>query len=79
VESGTLSDEEESERVGWDDQMPAHVEANFREVLGHLKDLKKVSFPRSMWPEPSRGQVKGSPYYSSSEMVPWRPAAHWPI
>jgi hypothetical protein len=47
--------------VGWDDQVPAHVEADFREVLGHLKDLKKVNFPRSMWPEPGRGQVKGRP------------------
>ncbi len=57
----SLSDEEEGERVGWDYQLPAQVEANFREVLGHLKDLKKVNFPRSMWPEPSRGQVKGKP------------------
>ncbi len=57
----SLSDEEEGGRVGWDDQVPAHVEADFREVLGHLKDLKKVSFPRSMWPEPGRGQVKGRP------------------
>jgi hypothetical protein len=31
--------------VGWDDQVPTHVEADFREVLGHMKDLKKVSFP----------------------------------
>jgi hypothetical protein len=57
----SLSDEEEGGRIGWDDQVPAHVEANFREVLGHLKDLKKVNFPRSMWPEPSRGPVKGKP------------------
>jgi hypothetical protein len=57
----SLSDEEEGERVGWDDQVPAQVEANFREILGHLKDLKKVKFPRSMWPEPGRGQVKGKP------------------
>jgi hypothetical protein len=57
----SLSDEEEGERIGWDDQVPAHVEANFREVLGHLKDLKKISFPRSMWPEPGRGPVKGKP------------------
>jgi hypothetical protein len=57
----SLSDEEEGGHVGWDDQVPAHVEADFREVLGHLKELKKVNFPRSMWPEPSRGQVKGRP------------------
>ncbi len=57
----SLSDEEEGGRVGWDDQVPAHVEADFREILGHLKDLKKVSFLRSMWPEPGRGQVKGRP------------------
>ncbi len=57
----SLSDEEEGGRVGWDDQVPAHVEADFREILGYLKDLKKVSFPRSMWPEPGRGQVKGKP------------------
>jgi hypothetical protein len=57
----SLSDEEEGGRVGWDDQVPAHVEADFREILGHLKDLKKVNFPRSMWPEPGRGQVKGRP------------------
>ncbi len=57
----SLSDEEEGGRVGWDDQVPAHVEADFREILGYLKDLKKVSFPRSMWPEPSRGQVRGRP------------------
>jgi hypothetical protein len=37
------------------------VEVNFREVLGHLKDLKKINFPRSMWPEPNRGPVKGKP------------------
>jgi hypothetical protein len=57
----SLSDEEEGGRSGWDDQVPAHVEANFREVLGYLKDLKKVNFPRSMWPKPSRGPVKGRP------------------
>jgi hypothetical protein len=57
----SLSDEEEGGRVGWDDQVPAHVEADFREVLGYLKDLKKVNFPRSMWPEPGRGPVKGRP------------------
>jgi hypothetical protein len=49
----SLSDEEEGGHIGWDDQVPAHVEANFREVLGYLKDLKKINFPRSMWPEPS--------------------------
>ncbi len=57
----SLSDEEEGGRVGWDDQVPAHMEADFREILGYLKDLKKVSFPRSLWPEPGRGQVKGKP------------------
>jgi hypothetical protein len=57
----SLSDEEEGGRVGWDDQVPALVEADFREVLGYLKDLKKVNFPRSMWPEPDRGPVKGRP------------------
>jgi hypothetical protein len=57
----SLSDEEEGGRMGWDDQVPAHVEADFREVLGHMKDLKKVSFPRSIWPEPGRGQVRGKP------------------
>jgi hypothetical protein len=41
----SLSDEEEGRRIGWDDQVPAHVEANFREVLGYLKDLKKINFP----------------------------------
>jgi hypothetical protein len=37
----SLSDEEEGERIGWDDQVPAQVQANFQEVLGHLKDLKR--------------------------------------
>jgi hypothetical protein len=37
------------------------VESDFREVLGYLKDLKKVSFSCSIWQEPSRGQVKGNP------------------
>ncbi len=41
----SLSDEEEGGRIGWDDQVPAHVETNFREVLGYLKDLKKINFP----------------------------------
>jgi hypothetical protein len=47
----------------WDGTIrcPPHVEADFREILGYLKDLKKVSFPRSMWPEPGRGQVRGKP------------------
>ncbi len=56
-----LSDEEEGAHIGWDDPVPPSVESDFRGVLGYLKDLKKVSFPRSMWPEPSRGQVKGNP------------------
>jgi hypothetical protein len=74
----SLSDEEEGGRVGWDDQVPAHVEADFREVLGHLKDLKKVNFPRSMWPEPDRGQVKGRPMLLIFGDGRWRLAAHWP-
>ncbi len=57
----SLSNEEEGRHVGWDDQVPAHMEADFQEVLGYLKDLKKVSFPHSMWPEPSRGQVRARP------------------
>ncbi len=73
------SDEEEGGRIGWDDQVPAHVEANFREVLGYLKDLKKVNFPRSMWPEPSRGPVKGRPMLLIFGTAQWRPAARWPI
>jgi hypothetical protein len=56
-----LSDEEEGAHIGWDDPVPSNVESDFCEVLGYLKDLKKVSFPRSIWPESSRGQVKGSP------------------
>jgi hypothetical protein len=47
-----LSDEEEGAHIGWDDPVPFNVESDFREVLGYLRDLKKVSFPRSMWPEP---------------------------
>jgi hypothetical protein len=57
----SLSDEEEGVRVGWDDPVPASVESDFREVLEHLKDLKRVDFPRSIWPEPGRGPVKGNP------------------
>ncbi len=30
----SLSDEEEGGRIGWDNQVPAHVEADFREALG---------------------------------------------
>jgi hypothetical protein len=41
--------------------VPSNVESDFREVLGYLKDLKKVSFSCSIWQEPSRGQVKGNP------------------
>ncbi len=37
----SLSDEEEGGHVGWDDQVPAHVEADFREVLGHMKESEK--------------------------------------
>jgi hypothetical protein len=56
-----LSDEEKGTHIGWDDPVPSYVESDFRQVLGYLKDLKKVSFPRSIWPEPSRGRVKESP------------------
>jgi hypothetical protein len=56
-----LSDEGEGAHIGWDDPVPTNVESDFREVLGYLKDLKKVSFPRSIWPESGRGQVKGGP------------------
>ncbi len=57
----SLSDEEEGTHVGWDDPVPASVEPDFPEVLQHLKDLKRVEFPRSIWPEPSKGPVKGNP------------------
>ncbi len=40
-----LSDEEEGAHIGWDDPVPASVESDFREVLEHLKDLKKSDFP----------------------------------
>ncbi len=65
-----LSDEEEGAHVGWDDPVPASVESDFREVLQHLKDLKRVDFPRSIWPEPSRGPVKG---ISGSQLRPGLP------
>jgi hypothetical protein len=39
---------------GWDELVPANVESDFRAVLQHLKDLKNVDFPRSIWPKPSR-------------------------
>jgi hypothetical protein len=48
-----LSDEEEGTHIGWDDPVPSDMESDFRQVLGYLKDLKKVSLPRSIWPEPS--------------------------
>jgi hypothetical protein len=61
--------------VGWDELVPASMESDFRSILQHLKDLKRVEFPRSIWPEPHRGPVKGTPCHSSLGMDQWRPVA----
>jgi hypothetical protein len=57
----SLLDEEEGTSVGGDEPVPANVESDFRAVLQHLKDFKKVDFPHSIWPKPRSGPVKGKP------------------
>jgi hypothetical protein len=49
----SLTPEEEGDSVGWDEPIPSAAEAQFREVLQQLKDLKKVEFHRFVWPDPS--------------------------
>ncbi len=56
-----LSGEEERTSTGWEEPVPPAIEADFRQVLQHLKDLKRIEFHKSVWPYPSRGPVKGKP------------------
>ncbi len=42
---------------------------SFRQVLEHLKELKKIRFPQSISPDPTQGPVKGILCYFSSGSV----------
>ncbi len=55
----SLSREEDGLSLGWDEPISPAMEAEFRQVLQHLKELKTIRFPRSMWLDLIQGPVKG--------------------
>jgi hypothetical protein len=47
---------EDGKVVGWDEAIPDHVVAAFKRAMWGLRELKKITFPRSI--QPSRRPVE---------------------
>jgi hypothetical protein len=52
----SLAEEQSGRVVGWDEPVPPGTDKVFREVISHLGELRKISFPRSAQP---LGKIKG--------------------
>jgi hypothetical protein len=54
----SLAEEQSGRVVGWDEPVPPGTDKVFREIISHLGELRKISFPRSAQP---LGKIKGKP------------------
>ena len=53
--------EESGKVLGRDAEVPAATAADFRRILGDLKELRNITFPRSIKPAEVEGETMGQP------------------
>ncbi len=66
----SLAEEQSGRVVGWDEPVPPGTDKVFREIISHLGELRKISFPRSAQPLEKSKESQSSWYLGMARLKP---------